>query len=84
MLVHGVRCPQVGRITMDLTLLDVTALRGNVQLGDEVVIIGRQGAEEVTADELAQRLGTINYEIVTRISHRVPRIASPQDEEKRC
>ena len=84
MLVHGVRCPQVGRITMDLTLLDVTALRGNVQLGDEVVIIGRQGAEEVTADELAQRLGTINYEIVTGISHRVPRIASPQDEEKRC
>jgi alanine racemase len=74
MLVHGVRCPQVGRITMDLTLLDVSALRGNVQLGDEVVIIGRQGVEEVTADELAQKLGTINYEIVTCISHRVPRI----------
>ena len=74
MLVHGVRCRQVGRITMDLTLLDVTALRGKVQQGDEVVIIGRQGAEEVTADELAQKLGTINYEIVTRISHRVPRI----------
>jgi len=80
-LVHGVRCPQVGRITMDLTLLDVTALRGNVQLGDEVVIIGRQGAEEVTADELARKLGTINYEIVTGISHRVPRIPIQLDEK---
>ena len=83
MLVHGARCPQVGRITMDLTLLDVTALRGNVQLGDEVVIIGRQGVEEVTADELAQRLGTINYEIVTCISHRVPRIPIQPDEDRK-
>lgn len=83
MLVHGARCPQVGRITMDLTLLDVTALRGKVQLGDEVVIIGRQGAEEVTADELARKLGTINYEIVTGISHRVPRIPIQQDEKRK-
>jgi alanine racemase len=82
MLVHGVRCPQVGRITMDLTLLDVTALRGNVQLGDEVVIIGRQGAEEVTADELARKLGTINYEITTCLSHRVPRIPVHQHEDR--
>jgi alanine racemase len=68
---------------MDLTLLDVTALRGKVQLGDEVVIIGRQGVEEVRADELAQKLGTINYEIVTGISHRVPRIPIQTDEERR-
>ncbi len=74
-LVRGVRCRQVGRITMDMSLIDVTALRGQVELGDEVVIIGRQGAEEVTADELAAKLGTINYEIVTCISHRVPRLA---------
>jgi len=74
MLVHGVRCPQVGRITMDQSLLDVTALRGQVALGDEVVIIGRQGSEEVTADELADKLGTINYEVVTAIAQRVPRI----------
>jgi alanine racemase len=73
-LVRGVRCPQVGRITMDMSLIDVTALRGVVALGDEVVVIGRQGQEEVTADELAMRLGTINYEIVTAISHRVPRV----------
>ena len=74
MLVGGLRCPQVGRITMDQTLVDVTALRGLVSLGDEVVIIGRQGEEEVTADEMAGLLGTINYEIVTAISRRVPRM----------
>ena len=74
-LVRGVRCPQVGRITMDMSLVDVTALRGQVALGDEAVIIGRQGDEEVTADELADKLGTINYEVVTAITHRVPRIA---------
>jgi alanine racemase len=59
---------------MDQSLIDVTALRGQVALGDEVVIIGRQGEEEVTADTLARLLGTINYEVVTAISQRVPRI----------
>lgn len=73
-LVGGVRCPQVGRITMDQSLLDVTRLRGKVGLGDEVVIIGRQGGAEISADELADKLGTINYEIVTGISPRVPRL----------
>jgi alanine racemase len=73
-LVGGVRCPQVGRICMDQCLVDVTALRGRVNLGDQVVIIGRQDNQEITADELAERLGTINYEIVTNIAHRVPRI----------
>jgi alanine racemase len=73
-LVRGVRCPQVGRITMDMSLVDVTCLRGQIHLGDEVVIIGQQGQNEITADELAAKLGTINYEIVTGISHRVPRV----------
>jgi len=74
LLVHGTRCPQVGRICMDQCLVDVTALRGRVAPGDEVVIIGKQGNEEITTDELAEKLGTINYEIVTNISRRVPRI----------
>jgi alanine racemase len=74
-LVRGVRCPQVGRITMDMSLIDVTALGGQVESGDEVVVIGRQGSERITADELAGKLRTINYEIVTCISHRVPRVA---------
>jgi alanine racemase len=75
LLVHGVRCPQVGRVTMDMSLVDVTALRGRVALGDEVTIIGCQGAEEITADELALRLGTINYEVVSAIASRVVRTA---------
>jgi alanine racemase len=60
---------------MDQCLLDVTALRGQVNIGDEAVIIGRQGHEEVTADALAAQVDTINYEIVTHIAKRVPRIA---------
>ena len=74
MLVQGVRCPQVGRITMDQSLLDVSQLRGKVKQGDEVVIIGHQGKEKITADELAIKLGTINYEVVTSIAQRVKRI----------
>jgi len=59
---------------MDMSLVDVTAVRGQIALGDEAVVIGRQGSEEVTADELAAKLDTINYEVVTRIGHRVPRV----------
>jgi alanine racemase len=73
-LVGGVRCPQVGRISMDQSLVDVSALRGRIALGDEAALLGRQGAEEITAAELAGRLGTIAYEIVTAISRRVPRV----------
>jgi alanine racemase len=73
MIVQGVRCPQVGRITMDLSLLDVTALRGLVHLGDEAVIIGQRGGAAQCADDLAATLGTINYEIVTAITQRVTR-----------
>ena len=78
-LVGGERCPQVGRITMDQSLLDVTRLRGEVGLGSQVVIIGRQGGAEIDADELADKLGTINYEIVTGIAHRVARIEEAND-----
>jgi alanine racemase len=73
-LIGGTRCPQVGTITMDQSLVDVTALRGRVALGDEAVLIGRQGDEEISADEIARQLGTINYEIVTALAQRVPRI----------
>jgi alanine racemase len=60
---------------MDQSLIDVTRLHGQVRTGDEVVLIGRQGEEEITADELARVLETINYEIVTAIAARVQRIA---------
>ncbi len=75
-LLGGMRCPIVGRVSMDQSLVDVSALRGRVALGDEGVIIGRQGSEEITAVDIAERLGTIDYEILTRIGARVPRVAS--------
>lgn len=73
-LVGGVRCPQVGRITMDQMLVDVSALRGRVALGDPVVLLGRQGEQEIGADEWAHRLGTIAYEVATALAPRVPRV----------
>lgn len=73
-LVGGVRCRQVGRITMDQTLVDVTPLRGRVALGDEAVLIGAQGDETILADELAALLGTISYEVASAIAPRVARI----------
>ena len=75
LVVGSMRCPQVGQICMDQSLVDVTALRGRVKVGDEVVIIGQQGQAAVTVDELADKLGAINYEVVTSIANRVPRIA---------
>ena len=78
-LTRGIRCPQVGRITMDQSLVDVTSLRGQVKIGDEVVIIGHQGNERITADELAKKLATINYEVVTAITRRVPRVIVKYD-----
>ena len=73
-LIGGVRCPQAGRICMDQCVVDVTALRGRVKLGDEAVLVGSQGTEEITVDQMAEALGTINYEITTQIARRVPRI----------
>jgi len=73
MLVRGYRAPVVGRVCMDLTMIDVGHIAG-VAVDDEVVILGCQGKEAVTADDIASLLGTINYEVVTAISARVPRI----------
>ncbi len=73
MLVNGVRAPIVGRVCMDLTMLDVGHVP-DVHLEDEVVIIGRQGTESVTTDEIAGLLGTINYEVTSAITARVPRV----------
>ena len=73
MLVHGRRAPIVGRVCMDLTMLDVGRIDG-VALEDEVVAFGRQADAELSADELAATLDTINYEIVSSITARVPRI----------
>lgn len=73
MLVGGCRVPIVGRVCMDLTMLDVGCVP-NVRLGDEVVLIGRQGHETIGADEVATLLGTINYEVVSALTERVARV----------
>jgi Alr-MurF fusion protein len=72
-LVHGERVPVVGRVAMDYAMLDVTDLP-DVRSGDEVVLIGRQGADCISADEVAAWLGTINYEVIATILPRVPRM----------
>lgn len=73
MLVGGQRVPIIGRVCMDLTMLDIGGIQ-NVQMGDEVVVFGQQGNETLTVDEMAATLDTINYEIVTNIAARVPRV----------
>lgn len=72
-LVHGVRCPIVGNVCMDVAMVDVTDV-ADAAAGDEVVIFGRRGDAEITIDELALRGDTISYEILTNISPRVRRI----------
>jgi alanine racemase len=73
MLVHGQRAPIVGRICMDLTMLDVGHI-ADVHLDDEVVVFGRQGKTLLSADEVAAHIDTINYEIVAGLTARVARI----------
>lgn len=72
-LIHGTRAPIIGRICMDQTMIDVSKI-SNVQIGDEVVIIGSQDNECITVDDQAEMLGTINYELVTLFGERIPRI----------
>lgn len=70
-LIGGRRYPLAGQVTMDQIVVDVGA--DPVSVGDEVVLLGRQGDDEIAADEWAARLGTINYEIVCQVGPRLPR-----------
>jgi len=72
-LIRGKRIPIVGRVCMDMCMVDITSLP-EVKVGEEVVLIGSQGKERITADEIAKLIGTISYEVVCAISKRVPRI----------
>jgi alanine racemase len=74
LLVRGERAPLVGRISMDLAVVDVTEIDG-VQAGDEVVILGTQGNETISAEDHARASGTIPWEVFTRIGQRVRRVA---------
>jgi alanine racemase len=72
-LIGGKRAPIVGRVCMDQFVVDTTGIEG-VRQGDEVVVFGRQGEEEISAEEVAALAGTINYEVVTSILPRVTRV----------
>lgn len=72
-LVRGRRAPVAGRVCMNMSMLDVSDVPG-VAAGDEVVLIGRQGTDELPAEAMAALLETINYEVVTRIGASVPRL----------
>ncbi|ACX52847.1 alanine racemase [Ammonifex degensii KC4] len=72
-LLRGRRVPVVGRVCMDQLIVDATEL-GEVEPGEEVVLFGRQGEVSLPVEELAEKIGTINYEVVCAVSARVPRV----------
>ncbi|MEA5536106.1 alanine racemase [Crocosphaera sp. XPORK-15E] len=73
-LIRGQRACQIGAITMDQLMLDVTHLR-NLQVGDIVTLIGKDGQQEITADHWASLSGTISWEILCGFKHRLPRVS---------
>ena len=75
-IIRGRRCPIIGNVTMDQIIVDCGGI-DEVVVGDEVVLLGRQGSEQITADEWAALAGTITYEILCAIGPRVPRVVIP-------
>ena len=71
-LVRGQRAPIVGKVCMDMCMVDVTDA-GDLAVGDEVVLLGAQGDQEITASELASIVGTVPHDVLTSVSRRVPR-----------
>ncbi len=74
-LIRGKRAPLRGRVCMNLVMVDVTDIP-EVRVGDEAVLLGRQGEELISADYLAELSGSINYEVVTRINWQIPRFVA--------
>jgi alanine racemase len=72
-LLRAKRVPVAGRICMDMTMVDVTDVE-DVSLGDEVVLMGKQGGDEITVEEIAEKIGTISYEVLCIVGKRVPRV----------
>jgi alanine racemase len=70
-LIHGQHVPVIGRVAMNMTMLDVTD--AGAQVDEEVVLLGRQGNAEIRVEELAEKIGTISYEVVARINPLIPR-----------
>ncbi|MGE4214518.1 MAG: alanine racemase [Anaerotignaceae bacterium] len=72
-IIHGQKAPIVGRICMDQCMVDITEIEG-VNIEDEVVLMGKMGNAEISADDIAKLIGTINYEVVCMVDKRVPRV----------
>jgi alanine racemase len=72
-LIRGKRASVIGRVCMDFTMVDVTEIP-NVSLGDEVILMGKQGKEQITVEEIAKKINSISYEVLCLIGKRVPRI----------
>jgi len=72
-LIHGMRAPVVGKVCMDFIMVDVTDIP-RVSVGDEVILMGRQGKEKITAEEIAEKIKSISYEVLCMIGKRVPRV----------
>ncbi|MFQ5456356.1 MAG: alanine racemase [Nitrospirota bacterium] len=75
-IIKGKRFPVIGRVCMDNTMIDVTGYK-DISVGDDVILIGRDGEEVITASDIAGKIGTIPYEVLCNISKRVPRIYLP-------
>lgn len=73
-LIQGTRCRLLGRVTMDQIVIDISHLEEVPACGEEVILIGRQGEEEITVSEMAKKAGTIPWEILTGITSRVERV----------
>jgi len=72
-LIRGRRAPVVGKVCMDFTMVDVTGIP-HVSEGDEVILMGRQGKDQITPEEIAEKVNSISYEVLCSIGKRVPRI----------
>lgn len=72
-LVKGRRASLVGRVSMDQSSIDVTSVP-NVEVGDEVIIVGKQGSEQITVQDVADQIGTISYEVITSFAERITRV----------
>ena len=72
-LIGGHRCRVLGRVCMNMIIVDVSAVP-HLQIEQEVILLGRQGRHEISAEDLAEKIDTINYEVVTRLQSKIPRV----------